>query len=139
MPGVQPARQPASLPTLGEKRNIATREHHRRVQAGILKEVDWVFFFYFLKEYFPVCKNLLILLTVKVTFKKCKLMFLVVLGLHSCMVVSLEWGLLYSCSLRASHCNGFSCCRTQAVCCVGFCSCRSWSLEHRLSSCDAWA
>lgn len=34
MPGVQTARQPASLPKLGEKRNTATREHNRRVQAG---------------------------------------------------------------------------------------------------------
>ena len=33
-----------------------------------------------------------------------------------------EWGLLSSCSARASHCCGFSCCRAQALGCVLSCS-----------------
>ena len=36
-----------------------------------------------------------------------------------------EWGLLSSCSARASHCSGFSRCRAQALVCVGFSSCNS--------------
>ena len=30
-----------------------------------------------------------------------------------------EWGLLFSCSMRASHCGGFSCCRAWALTHVG--------------------
>ena len=34
-----------------------------------------------------------------------------------------EWGLLSSCSVRASHCGGFSCCEAEALGCMGFRSC----------------
>ena len=56
-----------------------------------------------------------------------------------------EQGLLSSCGAQASGCCGFSCFRARVLECLGFSSC--WAsvvaipqaLEHRLSSCDAWA
>ena len=50
-----------------------------------------------------------------------------------------ELGLLSSCGVQASHCDGFSCCRTLALGHVGFSCCGSWTLEHRLNSCGARA
>ena len=50
------------------------------------------------------------------------------------------------CGAQASHCRGFSCCRAGAlgtrpseVMARGLSSFGSRALEHRLSSCDAWA
>ena len=42
-------------------------------------------------------------------------------------VVGDEWGLLSSCSARASYCGGFSCCGAQALEHVGFSSCSAWA------------
>ena len=59
------------------------------------------------------------------------ILFLAVLGLR--------------CSARASHCGGFSCgaralgARALVVAARGLTSCGSRALEHRLSSCGAWA
>ena len=58
-----------------------------------------------------------------------------------------EWGLVFSCDMWASHCNGFSCCRATGPRCAGFSSCGTWAqcrcgsraLEHGLNSCGAWA
>ena len=57
-----------------------------------------------------------------------------------------KWGLLFSCCVQASPCSGFSCCRVWALGHVDFSGCSMWAqrmqlqgLEHRLSSCDAWA
>ena len=54
-------------------------------------------------------------------------------------------GLLSSCCVWASHCNGFSCYGAQAVgewvsvvVAHGLSSCSSRALEHRLKSCGAW-
>ena len=38
---------------------------------------------------------------------------------------------------KTSHCSGFSCCAAQALESVGFSSDSSWTLEQRLSICDA--
>ena len=50
------------------------------------------------------------------------------------------------CGARASHCGGFSCYGAQAlgawasvVAARGLSSCGTQALEHRLSSCGAWA
>ena len=50
------------------------------------------------------------------------------------------------CGTWASHCGGFSCCRSWAlgvrasvVVAGGLSSCGSRALEHRLSTCGAWA
>ena len=50
------------------------------------------------------------------------------------------------CGAWASHCSGFSCCGAQAlamqasvVVANGLSSCGVRALEHRLSSCGAWA
>ena len=50
------------------------------------------------------------------------------------------------CGARASHCGGFSCCGARAlgtwasaVAARGLSSCGMRALEHRLSSCGAWA
>ena len=55
-------------------------------------------------------------------------------------------GATLRCGVRASHCGGFSCCRAQAlgtrasvVVASGVSSCGSQAVEHRLSSCGAWA
>ena len=50
-----------------------------------------------------------------------------------------EQRLLSSSSEQASHYGSFSCCRAQALGLMGFSSCSSQALEHRLSSCGAWA
>ena len=50
-----------------------------------------------------------------------------------------EWGLLSSCCAQASHHSGFLYRGAWALGCTGLSSCGSWSLEHRLSSCDTWA
>ena len=49
------------------------------------------------------------------------------------------WWLLCSCSMQASHCNGFSCCGAWVLGCSGFSSCSSWILDLRPSSCGAHA
>ena len=61
----------------------------------------------------------------------------------SLVAASRDYSLLRS---RASHCGGFSCCGAQAldvwasvVVARGLSSCGSRALEHRLSSCGAWA
>ena len=50
------------------------------------------------------------------------------------------------CGARASHCGGFSCCGAWALGMLatvvrvrGLSSCGSQALEHKLSSCGAWA
>ena len=50
------------------------------------------------------------------------------------------------CGAQASCCGGFSCCgaralgvRASVVAACGLSSCSTWALEHRLSSCGAWA
>ena len=43
-----------------------------------------------------------------------------------------------SCGTWASHCSGFSACEAQALGRTGF-SCDLWALQHRVSSCGAWA
>ena len=55
-------------------------------------------------------------------------------------------GATLCCSAQAFHCGGFSCCGTWAlgarasvVVACGLSSCGSRALEHRLSSCGAWA
>ena len=57
-------------------------------------------------------------------------LFLAVLDLHCCTWAfsSCKWGLLSSCSVWVSHCDGFSCCRAQALGCVG-----SAVVAHRLN------
>ena len=57
-----------------------------------------------------------------------------------------ERGLLFCCSAQASHYGGFSCCgawalgmRASVAVAHGLSSCGSRALEHRLSSCCAWA
>ena len=67
-------------------------------------------------------------------------LYLAVLGLSYCT------GFLSSCGVRASHSGGFSCCETWALgprasvfAARGLSSCGSQALEHRLSSCGAWA
>ena len=49
-------------------------------------------------------------------------LFLALLGLHCCawaFSICSKWGLLSSCSLRASHCGGLACCGAQAQGCMG--------------------
>ena len=70
------------------------------------------------------------------------------LGLHCCVQTFSgcgNWGLLSSCDAPAS-CAGFSCCeawglgmQASVVVACGLGSCGSQALEHRLSSCGAWA
>ena len=55
-------------------------------------------------------------------------------------------GATLHCGVRASHCGGFSCCGARAlgawasvVVAFRLSSCGSRALEHRLSSCGAWA
>ena len=46
------------------------------------------------------------------------ILFLAVLGLRCCAWAFSscgEWGLLFSCGARASHCGGFSCCGARAL------------------------
>ena len=52
-----------------------------------------------------------------------------------------EQGLLCNCGEWASRCGGFSCCRAWAsvVAAYRFSSCSSWTPEHRLNICSAWA
>ena len=52
----------------------------------------------------------------------------------------------FCCGAWASHCGGFSCCGAWAlgswasvVAACGLSSCDLQALEHRLSSCGAWA
>ena len=72
--------------------------------------------------------------------------FLIMLFIFGCAGSSLlcghfsscgKQGLLFSCSVRASRCNGFSCCRARVLGHSGFSSCSSQFLEHRLGSCGA--
>ena len=60
--------------------------------------------------------------------------------------LSLVVGATLCCGARAFHCSGFSCCRARAlgvwasvVVACSFGSCGSRAVEHRLSSCGAWA
>ena len=65
-----------------------------------------VLFFFFLKQFF------------KKLIKK--FYSLALLGLYYCAQAASrcgEWGLLSSCSARASHCCGFSCCRAHSRAC----------------------
>ena len=50
-----------------------------------------------------------------------------------------EQELLSSWGMQASRCGGFSCCGVWASGHMGSSSCGPWALEHRLSSCGAWA
>ena len=68
-----------------------------------------------------------------VSFKKICSLFL-----FGCVGCSLLRGLFSSCSVQASRC-GFSCCKAWAPGRTGFGSCGSQALEHRPSSCPAWA
>ena len=67
------------------------------------------------------------------------LLFLAVLGLHSCVgfFSSTSRQGLFSSGAQA-YCDGFSC-GAQAPGCRGFGSCGTWALEHRLNSCGAEA
>ena len=70
------------------------------------------------------------------------ILFLAAQALHCCVwafTSCSEWGLLSSCSTRASHCSGFSCCRARAPGCEGISSCSLWALECALSGCGTWA
>ena len=62
------------------------------------------------------------------------------LGLRCCV------GATLCCSKQASHCGDFSCCgaralgvRASVIVVCGLSSYGSQALEHRLSSCGAWA
>ena len=57
--------------------------------------------------------------------------------MHGLSLVAARGGTL-SCGERASHCSGFSL-RSTGSRRAGFSSCGSRALEHRLSSCGAWA
>ena len=71
------------------------------------------------------------------------------LGLHRCTQALSsfgERGATPCCGAQASHCGDLSHCRARAlgmrasvVVACGLSSCGSWALEHRLSSCSAWA
>ena len=55
---------------------------------------------------------------------------LAVLGLFCCLRAFSswrEWGLLFGCSARASHCGGFSCWRSQALGHEGFSNRGTWA------------
>ena len=75
------------------------------------------------------------------SLKKLFIYLLAVLGLLRCKGFSLVVvsGGNSSCSVRTSPGSGFSCCGAQARGHSGFSSCGSWTLEHRLGSCDAQA
>ena len=69
----------------------------------------------------------------------------VFIAVHRLSLVAASGATLH-CGARASHCGGFSCCRARAlgaqasvVVACGLSSCGSRALEHRLSSCGAWA
>ena len=69
-------------------------------------------------------------------------LFLAGLGLCWCMgfsLVAVNRGYSSSQCPGFSHCGGFSCCGTRALGHLGFCSYGSHALDHRLSSCGAWA
>ena len=60
-------------------------------------------------------------------------LFMTALGLRCCTRAFSKCGqrgLLYSCSILASHCSGFACCRAQALGLSCFNSCASRALEH---------
>ena len=73
--------------------------------------------------------------------------FLALLGLGCCAGAFSscdKWGLLSSCSAKASYCDDFPCCRTRALgtrtlvlAACRLSSCGSRALEHLLSSCGA--
>ena len=75
------------------------------------------------------------------SLKKLFIYLLAVLGLLRCKGFSLVVvsGGDSSCSVRTSPGSGFSCCGAQARGHSGFSSCGSWTLEHRLGSCDTQA
>ena len=50
----------------------------------------------------------------------------------------IEWELLSSCSVQASHCGGFSCFRAQVLGPMGFSSCGCRAVGHRRNSCGTW-
>ena len=77
-----------------------------------------------------------------------KSLFLIMLFIFGCAGSSLlcghfsscgERGLLSSCRVHVSHCNGFSCCRARVLGHSSFSTCSSQPLEHRLNSRGAWA
>ena len=87
-----------------------------------------------------------VLLIVSFTVHKIFFFFLVVLGLHCCMWALSSCRAALHCGAQASHCSAFSCFRAQApgtrasvVAACGLSCCGSRALEHRLSSCGAWA
>ena len=68
----------------------------------------------------------------------------VFIATHGLSLVAVSGG--FCCGVRASRCGGFSCCRAwvlgtraSAVGARRLSSCGSRALEHRLSSCGAWA
>ena len=63
-------------------------------------------------------------------------MFFIAASRLSLVVAS---GVSLHCGVRASHRGSFSCCGAQGLGRVGFSSCSLGALEHRLSSCGAWA
>ena len=76
------------------------------------------------------------------------ILFLAALGLHCCTQAFSSCGerSTLCCGAGASHCGGFSCCGARALgtrasvfVVRGLSSCGSRALEHRLSSCGAWA
>ena len=73
-----------------------------------------VLFFFFI---FPIACCTVIMSFLYFLFLKKGILFLPVLGLHCCVQVFLygEWGLLFSCRVRASHCCVISSCRAQGL------------------------
>ena len=63
-------------------------------------------------------------------------MFFIAASRISLVVAS---GVSLHCGVRASNRGSFSCCGAQGLGHVGFSSCSLRALEHRLSSCGAWA
>ena len=60
---------------------------------------------------------------------------MVILFIFGCPGSSLLSGLFSSCSVQASHCNGFFDCGAWALGHMGFNNCSSWALEHRFNNC----
>ena len=60
--------------------------------------------------------------------------------IFSCAGSSLLLRCFSHCGVQAPHCGGLSCCwSVWALECAGFSSCSSRVLEHRITSCGAWA
>ena len=79
---------------------------------------------YLLSPTIPSSHNQLPSMSASLFKKKKNYLFLAVLGLCCCARAfssCLEWRLLSSCGMQASHCGGFSCCRMWAPGCPSAC------------------